>query len=68
MKFDSIGGGGQTHVTDRLTEYFSGSLAPADERAVESHLLSCAPCRSEYHELGAIALRIALLPPGQFDD
>lgn len=67
MRFNSIVGGGRGHVIDRLAEYFSGSLVPADERAVEAHLLSCTDCRTEYHDLGAVALLIALLPPGELD-
>jgi anti-sigma factor RsiW len=54
--------GAQPHVVDQLVEYFSGSLTPAEDAAVESHLLSCAACRSEYDELGPIALTMTLQP------
>ena len=47
------------HAIDRLAEYFSGSLTPADDLAVEAHLLACADCRAEYDELGQIALMVA---------
>jgi anti-sigma factor RsiW len=52
----------QPDVVGRLVEYFSGSLSPAEDAAVESHLLLCATCRAEYDELGQIALTITLQP------
>jgi hypothetical protein len=55
------------HVVDRLAEYFGGSLAAADESAVEAHLLFCAECRAEYDELGEVALAVALQPAGTLD-
>jgi predicted anti-sigma-YlaC factor YlaD len=60
MAHHSSVGGGQSHVVDQLVEYFSGSLTPAEDATVESHLLSCAACRAEFDELGPIALTMTL--------
>lgn len=60
-------GGPQPHVVDQLVEYFSGSLTPTQDAAIESHLLSCAICRAEYDELGPIALTMTLQPHGVVD-
>lgn len=56
------------HVIDRLAEYLSGSLEPADDVAVESHLLTCTACRDEYDELGDAALMVTMQPDGALDD
>lgn len=68
MKIHWNAGRGKAHVAHRLAEYFSGSLKPADEFAVESHLLSCAACRAEYAELGEVAVLLALLAQGRLGD
>lgn len=67
MAHHSSVGGVQPHVVDQLVEYFSGSLTPAEDAAVESHLLSCAACRAEYDELGPIALTMTLQPQSAVD-
>jgi anti-sigma factor ChrR (cupin superfamily) len=35
------------HPEDLLAAYVDGSAAPAEQEAVEAHLLTCAPCRDE---------------------
>lgn len=39
------------HVTDLLTAYYDGELAPGARRRVEAHLQSCAECREELAQL-----------------
>ena len=34
-------------VMESLEEYLAGSLEPADERAIEAHLVACDSCREE---------------------
>jgi len=34
-------------VMESLEEYLAGSLEPADERAIEAHLIACDSCREE---------------------
>ena len=34
-------------VMDSLEEYLAGSLEPADERAIETHLIACDTCREQ---------------------
>jgi hypothetical protein len=67
MTSQSSTGSAEGHVVDRLAEYFGGSLVAADESVVDAHLLFCAECRTEYDELGAVALAVALQPAGTLD-
>lgn len=39
------------HVTDLLTSYHDGELAPGARRRVEAHLASCQECREELAQL-----------------
>src|SRR5262245_15663695 len=60
MRSEPNAGSGQTHVVDRLAEYFSNSLPPADDLVIEAHLLTCPACRGEYEELGDAVVLVAL--------
>lgn len=45
--------------TDRLSEYLDGELAPAEQEALEAHLLECADCGRTLEELRLVVARAA---------
>jgi anti-sigma factor RsiW len=42
-------------VMESLEEYLAGSLEPADERAIEAHLIACDSCREEVHGMREVS-------------
>ena|ERR1051326_1960811 len=42
-------------VMESLEEYLAGSLEPADERAIEAHLIACDACRDEVRSMQDVA-------------
>jgi anti-sigma factor RsiW len=38
-------------VMDSLEEYLSGTVGPAEQRAIEAHLLACETCREEVRSM-----------------
>jgi len=42
-------------VMDSLEEYLAGALEPADERAIEAHLISCESCREEVRSMEEVS-------------
>jgi hypothetical protein len=49
-----------------LVDYWAGELAPADEAAVEEHLMACAACAGRAERLGRLAAATrALIARGQ---
>jgi anti-sigma factor RsiW len=50
-------------VLDRLEEYLSGTLNPADTREFEAHLNSCGICREEVHNMREVAECFTSLRP-----
>jgi anti-sigma factor RsiW len=42
-------------MMDRLEEYLAGVLEPADERAIEAHLISCESCREEVRSMQEVS-------------
>ena len=43
--------------TDRLSEYLDGELSADEQRALESHLRSCAPCAAVLNDLKRVVAR-----------
>ena len=39
------------HVTEDLSAYCNGELAPAESRVVAEHLIGCSQCRAEFEEI-----------------
>lgn len=52
-------------IVDCLEEYLAGALNPADERAVEAHLVSCRKCRDEIAELREVTQLLGCLRPDE---
>jgi anti-sigma factor RsiW len=52
-------------VLDRLEEYLSGTLNPADTREVEAHLNICDICREEVHSMREVSECFTSLLPEQ---
>ncbi len=52
-------------VMDSLEEYLSGTLEPADRRAVEGHLNVCHACREEVRGMQDVSQLVASLRPEQ---
>ncbi len=48
--------------TDRLSEYVDGTLAAAERAALDTHLATCADCRTTAAELAAVAGAARALP------
>jgi len=48
-------------VTDRLSDYLDGELAPAEHAAVERHLARCSECRVMLEELREVVTHAAAL-------
>ena len=60
-------------VMDSLEDYLSGTLNPADERAIEAHLNACSMCREEVRGMrdlsqffGSLRSEEAVEPSGSF--
>jgi hypothetical protein len=53
----------QEHITEQLSAYLDGDLAPAESAAVETHLAECAGCRATLEELRRIVSMAASLEP-----
>ncbi len=55
-------------LQENLEGYLSGSLFPAEQRALESHLAGCPACRRELQVLEGSAQDLRLLrPPSDFE-
>jgi anti-sigma factor RsiW len=52
-------------VLDRLEEYLSGALNPADTREFEAHLNTCDLCREEVHSMRELSECFTSLHPEQ---
>src|SRR5579885_3543824 len=52
-------------VLDRLEEYLSGTLNPADTREFEAHLNICEVCREEVHSMREVSECFTSLRPEQ---
>jgi anti-sigma factor RsiW len=51
------------HPGDALSALLDGELAPADEAAVQAHLVGCPACRREVESVQLARLWIRALPP-----
>lgn len=51
-----------SHVAEELTALLDGALAPDEERAVRSHLATCASCRVEEARLRGVTALLGALP------
>jgi anti-sigma factor RsiW len=50
-------------VLDRLEDYLSGTLKPADHREIEAHLSTCEVCREEVQSMQELSECMAFLRP-----
>ena len=50
------------HIDHLLSDYLDGSLTPSEQQAVDSHLLTCAVCRSEKEALISVMHEVVALP------
>lgn len=50
------------HVIDQLPDYLSGSLSESSKTAIEAHLKTCLPCKSEFETVRALWNELSLLP------
>ena len=50
------------HLGDRLSAYLDGELATLEHRRVTKHLVDCADCRTELHELDRARIAVRSLP------
>lgn len=58
------------HLGELLSAYLDGELSTAEQRQVSDHVVSCAQCRGELHDLDRARIAIRLLPgvdTGQLD-
>jgi len=58
------------HLGDRLSAYLDGELSTAEQRRVSDHVVACADCRGELHDLDRARTAIRSLPnvdTGQLD-
>ena len=51
-----------TDWNEKLHDHVDSALSPADARALEAHLTSCAACRAEFSSLRALRAATAKLP------
>ncbi|MEA2686031.1 MAG: hypothetical protein QOE93_1226 [Actinomycetota bacterium] len=51
------------HPADALSALLDGELAPAEEAAVQDHLVLCGPCRQEMEKVQLARLWVRALPP-----
>jgi hypothetical protein len=50
------------HITDRLSDYIDGELAPAERAAIEDHLPGCDDCRAVLEDLRRLVEAARRLP------
>ena len=58
------------HLGELLSAYLDGELSAAEQRRVSDHVISCADCRAELHDLDRARIAVRSLPgveTGQFD-
>ncbi len=55
-------------VLDRLEDYLSGTLKPADRREIEAHLSTCEVCREEVQSMQELSDCMASLRPEETPD
>lgn len=58
------------HLGELLSAYLDGELSTAEQRQVSDHVVSCAQCRGELHDLDRARIAIRSLPgvdTGQLD-
>ncbi len=58
------------HLGEQLSAYLVGELSAAEQRTVSDHVISCADCRAELHDLDRARIAVRSLPgveTGQFD-
>jgi anti-sigma factor RsiW len=58
------------HLGDRLSAYLDGELSTAEQREVSNHVVACAQCRDELHDLDRARTAVRALPgmdTGQLD-
>lgn len=58
------------HLGELLSAYLDGELSAAEQRRVSDHIVSCARCRGELHDLDRARIAIRSLPgvdTGQLD-
>ncbi len=58
------------HLGEQLSAYLDGELSAAEQRTVSDHVISCADCRAELHDLDRARIAVRSLPgveTGQFD-
>jgi anti-sigma factor RsiW len=51
------------HPGDALSALLDGELSPADEAAVQAHLVACRPCRHDMEAAKVARLWVRALPP-----
>jgi anti-sigma factor RsiW len=59
------------HLGELLSAYLDGELSTAEQRKVSDHVISCAQCRDELHDLDSARIAIRALPgmdTGQLDE
>ena len=54
---------GRRHAGDSLSALLDGELAPAEEAAVQAHLVACMACRHEMETVGLARQWMRALPP-----
>lgn len=58
------------HLGDQLSSYLDGELSAAEQRKISDHVINCADCRAELHDLDRARIAVRALPgveTGQFD-
>ncbi len=58
------------HLGERLSAYLDGELSTAEQRQVTEHIVECAACRAELHDLDRARTAVRALPgmdTGQLD-
>ncbi len=50
-------------ILERLEDYLSGTLLPADSHRMEAHLAACAACREELRGMQELSSLFAVLKP-----
>ena len=60
---DPTGAPGGEHPGDSLSALLDGELSPAEETAVQAHLVGCMTCRHEMETVQVARLWVRALPP-----
>ncbi|GMQ86766.1 MAG: hypothetical protein BMS9Abin07_2361 [Acidimicrobiia bacterium] len=58
------------HLGEQLSAYLDGELSAAEQREVSDHVINCADCRAQLHDLDRARIAVRSLPgveTGQFD-